>query len=53
VGHYDCAGNPVDDITHKKQINAAVKRVKNLFPGLNVIGLWIDKNFTVEKISER
>ena len=53
VGHCDCAGNPVDDVTHKKHINAAVKRIENLFPDLNVISLWIDKNFTVEKISER
>jgi len=49
VGHYDCAGNPVDDITHKKQINTAVNRIKNLFPDLNVIGLWINENFTVEE----
>lgn len=49
VGHYDCAGNPVDDITHKHHINTAVKRIKNLFPDLNVIGLWINENFTVEK----
>ena len=50
VGHYDCTGNPVDDLTHKKQINTAVKRIKNLFPDLNITGLWINENFTVEKI---
>ncbi len=49
VGHYDCAANPVDDLTHKKQINTAVKRIKNIFPDLNVIGLWIDENFTAQK----
>ena len=49
VGHYDCAGNPVDNLTHKKQINTAVKRIKESFPDLNVIGLWINENFTVEK----
>ena len=49
VGHYDCAGNPVDNLTHKKQINIAVKHIKELFPDLNVMGLWIIENFTVEK----
>ena len=49
VGHHDYAANPVDNLTHKKQINTAVKRIKDLFPDLNVIGLWINENFTVEK----
>jgi len=53
VGHYDCAGNPVDDITHKEHINAALKRIMDLFPDLNVIGLWINESFTVENIIER
>ena len=52
LGHYDCAGNPVNEITHKKQINVAVKRIKSLFPDLNVAGLWINENFSVEKILE-
>ena len=50
AGHYDCAANPVDNLTHKKQINTAVKRIKDLFPDLNIIGLWINENFTVEKM---
>jgi len=50
VGHYDCAGNPVNDITHKKQISTAVSRIKNLFPDLKVTGLWVNDNFIVEKI---
>ncbi len=50
VGHYDCAGNPVDNITHKSHINESVKRIEGLFHDLNVTGLWINENFTVEKI---
>lgn len=53
VGHHDCAANPVDDLMHQKQINAAVKRIKDVFPDLNVTGLWINENFTVENISEK
>ena len=52
VGHYDCAGNPVDDATHKKQINTPSNRIKNLFPDLNITGLWINDNFVVEKMIE-
>lgn len=50
IGHYDCAGNPVDNITHKSHINESVKRIEGLFHDLNVTGLWINENFTVEKI---
>ena len=52
VGHYDCAGNPVDDLTHKKQIKIAVDRIKNIFPDLTMAGLWINNKFLVEKIVE-
>ena len=52
TGHYDCAENPVDHITHKNQINTAVERVKNLFPGLTVLGVWVNDEFSVEKIIE-
>lgn len=50
AGHYDCAANPVDKMTHQKQIYTAVKRIKNIFPDLKVIGLWINENFVVENI---
>ena len=53
VGHYDCAGNPVDDATHKKHINIAAKLIKDLFYDLNVVGLWINESFIVEKITEK
>jgi carbonic anhydrase len=50
TGHHDCAGNPIDNTTHKKQITAAVYLIKKLFPDLNIISLWIDDNFRVENI---
>ncbi len=52
VSHHDCAGNPVDAVTHKKNVYSAVNRMKTIFNDLNVIGLWISEDFEVEKIIE-
>jgi carbonic anhydrase len=49
VIHYDCAGNPVDDLTHEKNIYTAVNRVKSIFNNSKVVGLWISENFEVEE----
>lgn len=53
VGHYDCAGNPVDENTHKKQIKESVNRIKSIFNDLNVAGLWISDDFSVEPVIEK
>lgn len=50
AGHYDCAGNPVDDEMHKQHIHSAVKKIKTLTSADRVIGLWISKEWNVEKI---
>ena len=47
VGHHDCRGNPVDEAAHHHDITAAVDRLRGLFPGFEVIGLWVDNNWTV------
>ncbi len=50
AGHFDCAGNPVTEDIHKKQILEAVKNVKSWKFNAEVIGLWIDKNWEVHRI---
>lgn len=52
TGHYDCAGNPVDNDAHKRQIKKSVKRIKDLFNDLNVVGLWVSSNFSVTVVVE-
>jgi len=52
AGHYDCAGNPVDDKTHKENISKGVERLKQIFPTFSIIGLWVSKRWIVEKIIE-
>ena len=44
-GHYDCAGNPCDETTQKKQINEAIKYLKNNYPEIEIIGLWVDSKW--------
>lgn len=51
AGHYDCAGNPVNDETHKQHIHTAVKKIKILTSVDRVVGLWISKEWNVEKIN--
>lgn len=48
VGHYDCRGNPVDEHVHRQEISSAVKRLKEHWPGHEIIGLWVNKIWAVE-----
>ena len=52
IGHYDCAGNPVDEKTHKKHIRKGVERLKSLRPFCKVIGLWVSEQWLAERIIE-
>jgi len=53
IGHYDCAGNPVEEKVQLKQIIAAVQVVKEWNMRIEVIGLWIDKNWQVEVVESK
>jgi len=50
VGHYDCAGNPVEKDKQLKQIQSAIKTVKSWNFEVQIIGLWIDGNWDVDKV---
>ncbi|MCY6960508.1 carbonic anhydrase [Clostridium brassicae] len=50
VGHYDCAGNPVDEIQHIKDIKESVKNIKKWNLGIEVIGLYVDDKWLVNRI---
>jgi hypothetical protein len=52
-GHYDCAGNPADEAVHREHIRKAVERVSGWYDEAAVIGLWIDRDWTVEKTAGR
>ena len=50
VGHYDCAGNPVGKEIQLEQIKKSVETIKSWFPDVEVVGLWVNENWEVEKI---
>ncbi len=50
IGHFDCAGNPVNKETQLSQIKAAVHMIQSWGFQIPVIGLWVDDDWTVHKI---
>ncbi len=45
VGHDGCAGNPVDEATHRVHIAAACEVLKKQYPAAEVVGIWLDAEF--------
>lgn len=52
VGHYDCGGNPADDDTQIEQIKIAMDNVRSWNQNVEVIGLWVDKTWSVHRVNE-
>lgn len=48
VGHYDCRGNPVNKEAHCEHIAKALKRLKEYFPKIKIVGLWVNRRWQVE-----
>lgn len=40
-GHQECAGNPVDDETHKKDVLKSAEALSLIVPGLEVIPVFV------------
>lgn len=47
VGHFDCAGNPVEKETQLGQIEKSLALLGERFPGVEVFGLWVDEQWSV------
>ena len=50
IGHYDCAGNPEEESDQHQYTAATVRRVRERFGSVPVIGLWVDRNWAVSEI---
>ena len=46
-GHYDCAGNPCEEEVQKQQVKQSITYLKNLYPNIEIVGLWVDDNWKV------
>lgn len=51
IGHYDCAGNPADVEEQERHTHKAIEVIREKFNNVEVIGLWVDENWSVLKIS--
>ncbi|HSG32379.1 MAG TPA: carbonic anhydrase [Thermodesulfobacteriota bacterium] len=50
AGHHGCAGNPTPKDEQTQHTLNAVKFLKSKYPGVEIIGLWVDGNWEVEEI---
>jgi len=50
VGHDDCAGNPVSQEEHWKQIRQATEVIRAWGFPVEVIGLWVDATWNVQTV---
>lgn len=49
VGHHDCAGNPAPREKQREQTMAAIGALRARFPGVAVVGLWVDEAWEVSE----
>jgi len=50
VGHYDCAGNPVERERQLQHILSSMNTVETWNFTTRIIGLWVDEHWKVSKI---
>ncbi|GAB6137490.1 carbonic anhydrase [Halanaerobaculum tunisiense] len=50
IGHWDCAGNPADKEIQLAQIKEGVEEVTDWYDELEVVGLWVNQDWQVEKV---
>jgi hypothetical protein len=52
VGHYDCAGNPATQENQIRHIQKAIKLLRQQYENIEIIGLWVDKNWKLHEVIE-
>jgi hypothetical protein len=50
VGHHDCAGNPEPKVRQLAHIDDSVAFLRECYPEMEVIGLWVDETWTVSEV---
>ena len=50
VGHWDCAGNRAPQERQHEQLRSAVQFLSGRYPAVQVLGLWVDSDWTVSEV---
>lgn len=50
IGHFDCAGNPVGKEIQMEQIKKSLKTIESWGFLVKTIGLWVDEDWTVQRV---
>ncbi len=50
AAHVDCAGNPASDDVQREQLQRSVELLVQSFPGVTVLGLWLDAEWSVSEL---
>ena len=50
VCHHDCYGCPASREEQEDLTRASIDLLKNVYGGLNIVGLWLDEKFKVHEI---
>jgi hypothetical protein len=53
IAHDDCAGNPEDETTQRRQLEEAVDFVAGRFPDMLILGLWLNRDWSVFEVTSR
>ena len=53
VAHDDCAGNPEDETTQRRQLEEAVDFIAGRLPETLVLGLWLGRDWSVHEVTSR
>ena len=49
-GHYECAANPISDEEHISQIKKDVEAISSWNLGVEVVGIWVDNSWKVNRL---
>ncbi len=52
TGHHDCAGNPTTKSKQIGQIQQAMRFLRQRYPNIEIIGLWVDEHWQVHEITD-
>ena len=53
AGHHDCAGNPVGEEEHRRQLKKSAQNIKQWNLGVDVYAVWVDKDWRAALITNK